>query len=93
MDIVNAGESSRLYQRLVDKDQIAVQASGGFQSLQNAGMIYLVGIVAPGKSVDDVKKAVDEEVEKVIKDGVTDAEFIKAKILPRYDLSKVRKMP
>lgn len=79
MDIVNAGESSRLYQRLVDKDQIAVQASGGFQSLQNAGMIYLVGIVAPGKSVDDVKKAVDEEVEKVIKDGVTDAEFIKAK--------------
>ena len=42
------------------------QASGGFQSLQNAGMIYLVGIVAPGKSVDDVKKAIDEEVEKVI---------------------------
>ena len=37
MDIVNAGESSRLYQRLVDKDQIAVQASGGFQSLMEYG--------------------------------------------------------
>lgn len=79
MDIMRSGESSRLYQRLVDKDQIAVQASGGAQNLQASGMMYGIGIVAPGKTPDDVIKAIDEEIEKVKKDGVTDEEFTKAK--------------
>jgi len=79
MDIMRSGESSRLYQRLVDKDQIAVQASGGAQNLQASGMMYGIGIVAPGKTPDDVINAIDEEIEKVKKDGVTDEEFTKAK--------------
>jgi len=79
MDIMRSGESSRLYQRLVDKDQIAVQASGGAQNLQASGMMYGIGIVAPGKTPDEVIKAIDEEIEKVKKDGVTDEEFLKAK--------------
>lgn len=79
MDIMRSGESSRLYQRLVDKDQIAVQASGGAQNLQASGMMYGIGIVAPGKTPDEVIKAIDEEIEKVKTDGVTDEEFLKAK--------------
>jgi len=79
MDIMRSGESSRLYQRLVDKDQIAVQASGGAQNLQASGMMFGLAIVAPGKTPDEVIKAIDEEIEKVKKDGVTDEEFLKAK--------------
>jgi predicted Zn-dependent peptidase len=79
MDIMRSGESSRLYQRLVDKDQIAVQASGGMNTLQYGGILYLIGIVAPGKSEAEVKKAIDEEIEKVKKEGVTEQEFEKAK--------------
>ena len=79
LDIMRSGESSRLYQRLVDKDQIAVQASGGDQNLQHTGMIFLIGIVAPGKTADEVAKAIDEEIEKVKQSGVTEEEFTKAK--------------
>ncbi len=79
MDIVRSGESSRLYQRLVDKDQIAVQASGGAQNLQHSGMMFMLGVVSPGKTTDEVIKAVDEEIEKVKNEGVTDEEFTKAK--------------
>ncbi|MFN5094161.1 MAG: M16 family metallopeptidase [Ignavibacteria bacterium] len=79
MDSMRSGESSRLYQRLVDKDQIAVQASGGAQNLQASGMMFGLAIVAPGKTPDEVIKAIDEEIEKVKKDGVTDEEFLKAK--------------
>jgi len=79
MDIMRSGESSRLYQRLVDKDQSAVQASGGAQNLQASGMMFMLGIIAPGKTVDEAVKAIDEEIEKVKMNGVTDEEFTKAK--------------
>ena len=64
---------------LVDKDQIAVQASGGAQNLQHSGMMFMLGVVSPGKTTDEVIKAVDEEIEKVKNEGVTDEEFTKAK--------------
>ncbi|MFN8360795.1 MAG: pitrilysin family protein [Candidatus Kapaibacterium sp.] len=77
--ILSGGQSSRIYQRLVDKDQIAVQAGSFLQDLQYAGMLAAVGIVAPGKSSGDVERAIYEEIEKVKKDGVTDEEFQKAR--------------
>lgn len=77
--ILSGGQSSRIYQRLVDKDQVAVQAGSFNQDLQYGGMLVALGIVAPGKSSGDVERAMYEEIEKVKKDGVTDEEFQKAK--------------
>jgi predicted Zn-dependent peptidase len=42
-------------------------------------MMFMLGVVSPGKTVDEVIKAVDEEIEKVKNEGVTEEEFTKAK--------------
>ncbi len=78
-DILASGESSRLYQKLVDKDRIAVQASAIPLTLQYGGAIILVGVGYPGKDIKDVETALLNEVKNVIDDGITDEELTKAK--------------
>lgn len=78
-DILASGESSRLYQRLVNTDQIAVQSALVPLSLQHSGLYLMIGIPAPGKDYADVKKVMFEEIQRVVKEGVTDSELEKAK--------------
>jgi predicted Zn-dependent peptidase len=78
-DILASGESSRLYQRLVDKDQVAVQASAFNWDLQYAGRISMIGVAAPGNELSVVEKTMDEEIKRLQAEGVTDEEFVKAK--------------
>lgn len=78
-DILTSGESSRFYQRLVDKDQVAVQATAFNWDLQYAGRISMIGVAAPGKDLKDVEKTMDEEIVRIQKEGVNDEEFTKAK--------------
>ena len=78
-DILAAGESSRLYHELVDQKQIALYAALQQMSLQKAGVIMLIGIPAIGHKPEEVLNGIDEEIEKVIEDGVTKEELKKAK--------------
>lgn len=78
-DILANGESSRMYRRLVDQEQIAVQASTFPYELEQAGAVILVGIAAPGADIAKVEQTMYAEIDSVIKNGVTDAEFQKAK--------------
>ncbi len=78
-EILASGESSRMYQRLVDKDQIAVAAQLNPINLQYTGVVMLIGIPALGKDPMKVLEVMTEEIEKVVKDGVTDEELTKAK--------------
>jgi predicted Zn-dependent peptidase len=78
-DVLASGESSRLYQRLVDKDQIAVQAQMEPLSLQNSGALILIGIPANGKSIKKVEEVMLDEVNNVIENGITDEELTKVK--------------
>ena len=63
-DILAVGESSRMYQRLVDKDQIAVEAQCEPFSLEKAGALILIGVPAPGKEVKDVEKQCTMKLKK-----------------------------
>ena len=78
-DILGSGESSRMYQRLVDKDRIAVNASINPMNLEKAGLLLLVGTPAMGKEPGKVLDVMTEEVKKVAENGVTDEELTKAK--------------
>jgi len=80
-EILASGESSRMYQRLVDKDQIAVAAQLNPINLQYTGVVMLIGIPALGKDPKKVLEVMTEEIDKVIKNGVTDEELTKAKNL------------
>ena len=78
-DILAAGESSRLYHELVDKKQIALYAAIQPMNLQKAGVIMLIGIPAIGHKSKEVLDAIDEEIQKILKNGVTKEELQKAK--------------
>ena len=78
-NILAQGRSSRLYRRLVDEEQAAVQAQA-FPFLQEgAGMIGVFAVGNQGVTLERLDQLIDEEVAKVQKDGVTEEELQKAK--------------
>jgi predicted Zn-dependent peptidase len=77
--ILSTGESSRLYRRLVDKEQEAVASNLDLVPLEKAGLILFVGISGPGKSIEKVEKLFNEEIENLLKNGISDDELSKAK--------------
>ncbi len=78
-DILSAGTSSRLYQRLVNNEQIAVEAAFAPFIFRGAGAFLVQSVMMSGKSTDQAEKVIKEELDKLIKFGVTDEELAKAK--------------
>ncbi len=77
--ILSGGESSRAYQRLVYKDQMALAAGGQYQALEQAGVFFAYGFMQPGKTTADGEKALYEEIEKLKNEPVSPEELQKAK--------------
>ncbi len=78
-DILSGGASSRLYQSLVYQQQLAQSVSFNADLKQDLGLLTFTMTLASGKSVADAEKALDAEISKVLKDGVTSGEVEKAK--------------
>ena len=80
MKIVGQGSTSRLYQRLVVKDQIASSASGYFSgSGLDSGKIAVSAVAADGHGLDKVEAAIDAVLTEVKSGGVTPEELDRAK--------------
>ncbi len=78
-NILAQGRSSRLYRRLVDQEQAAVQAEA-FPFLQEgAGMVGVFAIGNRGVTLEKLDQLMDEEVARVQRDGVTEEELQKAR--------------
>ncbi len=78
-EILSGGASSRLYQSLVYEQQIAQQAGFNADLNEDLGLLTFQMVLASGKSVADAEKALDDQLKKVLSEGVTDAELAKAK--------------
>jgi len=77
--ILFSGQSSRMYQRIVDKDQLALNIGGGSGFSFDPGLFTLTAQPKAGIEPTAVEKAVYEELEKVMNQAVTDQELEKAK--------------
>ena len=77
-NIMATGRSSRLYRRMVDQEQAAVQAEAFPFMQEKAGMVGVFAIGNQGVPLAKLDALIDEEVAKVKKDGVTEQEFQKA---------------
>lgn len=77
--ILAEGESSRLYQRIVDREQAAVASSAYTWLLEKAGMVSVYAIGNRGVELATLDRLIDEEVAKLIDDGVSERELLKAK--------------
>ena len=78
-NILSAGRSSRLYRRLVEKEQVAMQAEAFPYLLEQAGMLGVYVVGQNGSTLDRLDELITEEVEKVKAEGVTEDEFQKAR--------------
>jgi zinc protease len=78
-EILGGGESSRLYQKMVYEQQIVQSVACDADMREDLGLIAFRLILASGKPMADVEKALNQEIEKILKEGVTQAELDKAK--------------
>ena len=80
-NIVGGGASSRLYRKLVVEDKVAVSA-GAYYAGDGNGPGRFVFYASPSVdvSMDDLEKAVEAEIAKFIKNGVSERELKRAKV-------------
>ena len=77
--VLGGGETSRFHQRLVRKDAIALGAGADYTYLSVDPMLfYLYARPAPGKTADEVEKALLDETRKLIEKGVEEEELRRA---------------
>jgi zinc protease len=77
--ILGQGKTSRLYRRLVYKDQIATSATANDSNNEIAGQFDLTLTAKPGGDLKAVEAAADEELQTFLKNGPTEAELQLAK--------------
>jgi len=79
-EILSTGQSSRLYQQLVRDKQVVVQVNAG--TFERPGpTLFLVDLfITPGKDPKEVEKLINEELERVKNQPVTDAELQKVRM-------------
>lgn len=73
------GKSSLLTKEVVDKQQKAVQIMALPLDLEDGGLFLFLGIANMGVSADSLENAIDEQIEKVRANGITDKDFAKLK--------------
>ncbi len=73
--ILGSGKTSRLYKRLVYKDQTATSATAGDNNSEIAGQFEIVLTAKPGADLKKVEAAANEELQNFLKSGPTQAEL------------------
>jgi len=85
-EVLGTGKTSRLYKRLVYKEQIATSATAENDTKEIGGQFDFELTANPGGDLSKVEKDADEELQNFLKDGPSEAELqlAKTQILGRY---------
>ena len=81
--VLAGDKNSRLYQRLVYKDQLATDVEFGPLALEISGITYLQASAQPGVSLARIESAIDEELERFRREGPTARELERIKAQQR----------
>jgi zinc protease len=79
LSILGDGDSSRLHQRLVEREQAAVAVGTQFNAGFDPGLAWVYAIVPPGGNVGHTEALIDEEIARLAKEGPTATELAKAR--------------
>jgi len=77
--ILCVGKTSRLYERLVYRDQIATGVEAALDAREIASHFRIESSARPGGSLAEVERAVDEELERFLAEGPDERELARAK--------------
>ncbi len=77
--ILSEGNSSRLYKALIDEKQLAVNISTDFPEALDPTLFNIFAICTKNTDEETLEKAIYEEIDKIVKEGVTEQELQKVK--------------
>jgi zinc protease len=77
--ILSTGESSRLHRRLVVERQVAPVVFSGLNTRRAAGLFLFGSLPNPGVELDRIERLLDQEIDRLRTEGVTDREVEKAR--------------
>ncbi len=83
--LLSGGESSKFYKRLVDQEQKAIQVAAFPYGLENAGLFITLGLANMGVDLKEIESLLEEEIEKIKLEGLTDKEFQKLQNITESD--------
>ncbi|BAO75392.1 M16 family metallopeptidase [Winogradskyella sp. PG-2] len=75
--ILTGGNSSRMYKRMVDKDQVAVQVLAFNQANQDYGTYTMGALIKGEPNWDNLKSTIDEEIKKLQTELISEKEYQK----------------
>ena len=80
-DILSSGRTSRLYKNLVESQQVALAAQGftGYPGDKYPNLMVFYALVAPGHNIDEVQASLHEQLDRLKKTPVTEAELARVK--------------
>ncbi|MCX7947796.1 MAG: insulinase family protein [candidate division WOR-3 bacterium] len=78
-DILGGGKTSRLYRSIVHEKQLATSISAFYYGLKDDGMLVIFAILQQGKNIHDLEKAINEEIENLKTNPITNEELKRAK--------------
>jgi zinc protease len=74
-DLLASGKTSRLYRRLVYEMRLATEVAAFQQSREAASFFQVIATAAPGHTLEEVERAVTEEIATFARQGPTAAEL------------------
>lgn len=77
--ILSEGHSSRLSQSIVEQKQLAIQVGTYYPDAFDPTLFYFYGICNDGVKASELEKAILDEIDKIINEGITEAELQKVK--------------
>jgi zinc protease len=75
---LQAGQSSRLYQKLVKEKELTTNVGGFMDEKRGLGALYVFATLRPGVTTDDVEKVIYDEIDRLKKEPIADWELQKA---------------
>jgi len=78
-DILGGGKTSKLYKSIVYEKQLAISISAFYYGLKDEGLLIIFATLQQGKDINELEKAINEEIENLRKNKVSEEELIRAK--------------
>jgi predicted Zn-dependent peptidase len=84
-ELLSSGKSSRLNSEIVDKKRLANMLYAYNMEMTDSGIFLFMAMANPNVKIEDLEKAIHEEIEKIKEGGVTKEELEKVKINAKAD--------
>jgi zinc protease len=77
--VLGGGDASRLHQKLVEREQAALQVGTSLDQGFDPGLAWIYAVIPPGGDIARTEKLIDAEIARISRDGPTPAELAKAR--------------